>query len=52
MVNKKLDYYQEKFFDGLIILIYILIVISFFGIFTNASTYLNDLNFFFHNPKI
>jgi hypothetical protein len=46
MVNKKLDYYQEKFFDGVIILIYILIVISFFGLFTKASTYLNDANFY------
>ena len=46
VLSKKINYYQEKFFDGLIILIYILIVISFFGIFTNASTYLNDLNFY------
>lgn len=46
MVNKKLDYYQEKFFDGIISLIYILIIISFLGIFTNASTYLNDVNYY------
>ena len=46
MANKKLDYYQERFFDGVIILIYILIVISFFGLFTKASIYLNDVNFY------
>ena len=46
MVNKKLDYYQENFFDGIISLIYILIIISFLGIFTNASTYLNDINYY------
>jgi hypothetical protein len=46
MVNKRLDYYQERFFDGVIIIIYILIIISFLGIFTNASTYLNDVNYY------
>ena len=46
MSNKKLDYYQEKFFDGTISLIYILIVVSFLGLFTNTSNYLNDVNFY------
>ena len=46
MSNKKLDYYQEKFFDGIISLIYILIVVSFLGLFTNTSNYLNDVNFY------
>jgi len=44
--NKILNYYQEKFFDFVIIIIYILIFISFLGIFTNASNYLNELNYY------
>jgi len=46
MSNKTLDYYQEKIFDGVMILIYILIVISFLGLFTKTSSYLNDVNFY------
>jgi hypothetical protein len=44
--NQKLYYYQEKIFDVTIIIVYLLIFISFFGIYTNAYTYLTDLNFY------
>ena len=44
---RKLNDYQEKFFDGIIIISYILIVISFLGIYYNAPIYLNSIDFYF-----
>jgi uncharacterized membrane protein (DUF485 family) len=44
--NKKFNYYQEKIFDVIIIIIYLLIIVSFLGLFTNAPAYLNDVNFY------
>jgi len=44
---KKLNEYQEKIFDGIIVIIYILIFATFLGIFNNAPSYLNDINYYF-----
>jgi hypothetical protein len=44
---KKLNDYQEKFFDAIIVIIYILIFATFLGIFNNAPSYLNDINYYF-----
>ena len=44
---RKLNEYQEKFFDGIIIILYILIISSILGIFNNASSYLNVIDYYF-----
>jgi hypothetical protein len=44
---KKVNDYQEKIFDGIIVIIYILIFATFLGIFNNAPSYLNDINYYF-----
>jgi len=44
---KKLNDYQEKFFDAIIVIIYILIFATFLGIFNNAPSYLDDINYYF-----
>ena len=44
---KKLNDYQEKIFDKVLIITYILIFFSFLGLSSNAFTYLNDIDYYF-----
>ena len=44
--NKKLNDFQEWVFDLVIIISYLLILISFFGISTLAPKYINDLDYY------
>jgi hypothetical protein len=44
---KKLNDYQDKFFNFIIIILYLLIFSSFLGIFDNAIDYFNDVDYYF-----
>jgi vacuolar-type H+-ATPase subunit I/STV1 len=44
---KNLNDYQEKIFDMVLIITYILIFSSFLGLSSNAFTYLNDVDYYF-----
>ena len=45
--NRKLNDYQDKFFNFFIIILYLLVFSSFLGIFNNAIDYLKDLDYYF-----
>jgi hypothetical protein len=47
MLNEKLNYIQEKFFDIFIVFSYIIIFISFFGFSESAPQYLKNLDYYF-----
>ena len=45
--NSKLNDYQDKFFNFVIIILYLLVISSFLGIFDNAIHYFKDLDYYF-----
>jgi hypothetical protein len=45
--NSKLNDYQDKFFNFVIIILYLLVISSFLGIFDNAIHYFNDVDYYF-----
>jgi hypothetical protein len=47
VLSIKFNYYQEKIFDFVIIILYILVFASFLGVYNNASAYLNTIDYYF-----
>jgi hypothetical protein len=45
--NSKLNDYQYKFFNFVIIILYLLVISSFLGIFDNANDYFKDVDYYF-----
>jgi len=45
--SEKINNFQEKVFDFVVIIIYILIVVSFLGFSEKAPTFLNNLDYYF-----